>query len=219
MSEETPKNSHDPFIPEAEAPQTPQSQPAVGGPAAPKKGLLYTLFSPETRTGRTLRPILRWAGYFTGIFALGVLAAYLGLYQPMLGRAEAAEQYSSSLNAELLSTSAELEALKPQVQKLNDDLQRARDQLSLHKVLRSVAEAQLALATRDQASARVAVEKIGSDLSTLLPLVQSKAPGLADLLKSRLDLVKTELSRDPVTARMDLEKLYSSLIELQTSLQ
>lgn len=214
---ETPNPSTTGPLSEAPIPEGEAAPPAETAPQPERKPFLYHLFSPETKLGRIMRPTVRWLGYFAGFFALGVLAVYLGLYQPMQKQAETLEMRSDALSAELSRTRSELDTLKPQVQKLTGDLELANNRITLHKTIRSVLEAQLAVETKDGPRSMVAVEKISSDMKTLIPLVQAKDPTLATLLQSRLDLIKTELSRDPTTARMDLEKLYSALIELQSS--
>ena len=68
--------------------QPPEEQPPVlpsvtpPDPEKPKfsqrvQRVLYALFSPETRTGRIMRPVLRWLAAVTGLFALGLVVGYL----------------------------------------------------------------------------------------------------------------------------------------------
>ena len=68
------KETPPPATPSAE-PQKPVKKPWLGR-------LLYAMFSPNTRLGRFMRPVLRWTAAIVGLFGLGMLATYLLLYTP-----------------------------------------------------------------------------------------------------------------------------------------
>ena len=174
----------------------PASNPPVPETLPAKKSFLYSLFSPETRLGRFMRPFLRWIAAVTGLFALGMLAAYFVLYQPVM---------------------QERDALHLKV--ANDALVRAKTEIALVKVMKDVADTRNALDRQDGPGVMVALNQLDKDLRIFLPMIKGTDPAMASLLQNRVDLVKAELSRDPVAARSDLEMLNNSLTELEKTLE
>ncbi|MEJ5203364.1 MAG: hypothetical protein WHV66_14145, partial [Anaerolineales bacterium] len=79
--EEQPAGMEQPVVKSESVVETPPESVSEMS-AAPRKGALYVLFSPETRMGRFLRPLVRWLAIIVGLFALGFLTAYLLLYRP-----------------------------------------------------------------------------------------------------------------------------------------
>jgi hypothetical protein len=193
--------------------------PAQNGSNPPQKQtILYNLFSPETRLGHFMRPAIRNTASYIVAFAIGLFCAYFLLFVP-------ASKEVEKLKAEFVSTSRDLQTSQEQLGSLQKrfdlasaDLERANRRASYMQLLSNVSRARLALAEKDGPSALVVLKEVEVNLKALNPAIVKVDANMAQLLNTRLELVMTELNRDPVTAVSDLEKLYSSLLELEKAL-
>jgi len=204
--------------PTTETPPQPATEPA------PQPGwfkrTLHALFSPETRTGRVMRPILRWIGAFVGLTGLGIMLAYLLLVQPIqrnlsLSQKElgAAQVLLQSKDANLKTLTGERDALQKGLAQAQTDLAKAKAQNDLTLVLVEVNNARVALVNKDGVTAKTALDNALANLTKALPALQQYDKALADVLKSRLELAQKELVIDPQAAQADLDKLQSSLVD------
>ena len=215
--------------------QPPEEQPPVlpsvtpPDPEKPKfsqrvQRVLYALFSPETRTGRIMRPVLRWLAAVTGLFALGLVVGYLVLYQPVSQQKDAAldqlnqaqDQLRTS-EASLKTMTADRDAVQKKLTQSETDLSKARAENDLLLVLVSVNNARVALVNKDGASAKTALDQAQVDLPRALPVLEKYDKAVADVLKSRLELASKELVIDPQAAQADLDKLQSDLLSLHAT--
>jgi hypothetical protein len=204
------------------------SVPAVETPSTPaesgfKKALRFA-FSPETRLGRILRPVLRWLATIVGLFALGLLAGYLLLYQPTAGQLDAARVELADTQQTLANTRADLETsrgdmakLQEQYTQLQSDYKLSQAQVDVLKVLSSIQSAHLALVKKDGANAQKALDAARADLTRVLPYIKGKDANTATQLETRLTLVISELN-DPATAEMDLKVLSDKLAEFESGM-
>jgi len=204
--------------PTTETPPQPATEPA------PQPGwfkrTLHALFSPETRTGRVMRPVLRWLGAFVGLTGLGIMLAYLLLVQPIqrnlsLSQKElgAAQVSLQSKDANLKTLTGERDALQKGLAQAQTDLAKAKAQNDLTLVLVEVNNARVALVNKDGVTAKTALDNALANLTKALPALQQYDKALADVLKSRLELAQKELVIDPQAAQADLDKLQSSLVD------
>ena len=187
----------------------------------PRKSVLYHLFSPETRLGRFMRPVLRWLAAIAGLFALGLLAGYLLLYQPTqraldaaLAKLTNASQLVSQKDQGLASAQTGLNQAQLSVKQVQDQLAAAASENSLLIVMVDVSNARVALVEKDGAAAKTAIAQAQSNLNLALPYIESQDKVLSDLLQTRLDLISKELVSDAQGAQTDLGKLSSDLNDL-----
>ena len=189
------------------------------------KSLLYHLFSAETRSGRFFRPLLRWLGAITGLFALGLLAGYLLLYQPAQNELNAALLRLNQANQNVVQkdqnqqvAQADRDQALKTLQSAQADLKKAASQNSLLIVLVEVNNARVALSNKDGATAKSNIEQAQADLAKVMPYLASQDKARADVLQPRLDLVAKELVSDVPAALADLDKLASDLTDLHKKL-
>jgi len=187
-------------------------------PSKPRKGALYVLFSPETRMGRFLRPLVRWLAIIVGLFALGFLTAYLLLYRPeYISRLDAQQQIATleqelkETKSELTKTASDLKAVQERYDTAKTEAEKLTVRVQIAAVIQSALEAQNALANREQGIARQAVNNAKAALEKVQPAISKKNPALADDLMTRLQLAISEMERDPKTAQKDLRILVDSL--------
>jgi hypothetical protein len=200
---------------------------AQGSPSAaqelpsPRKNLAYRLFSPETRLGRIIRPVLRWLAAIAGLFALGLLAGYILLYQPTqrelntaLSRLAETNQVVSQKNQGLETAQTGLDQAQLSLKQVQSKLDAAASENSLLIVMVEISNARVALVEKDGAAAKTAIERARSNLSLALPYIETQDKVLSDLLTSRLELSAKELVSDPQAAQSDLGKLATDLANL-----
>lgn len=192
--------------------------PETPGESVTKQSVFYQIFSPETRLGRFMRPFLRIASMVAGLFALGVLCTYILLYLP-------AEKEHAKKARELQMTSQQLEDTREELEKTQSklkDMQTALQQSELFadylEVMVDVNRARLALANKNGPEAQQALEDLKPNMDKFNAKLRSTDPNNASILEARLDLVKRQLVSDPLTAKSDLEALYSKLLELEKKL-
>ncbi len=209
----------------AEKPSSEGEPGAETAAAAPPKrrswfyDFLYFTFSPETRLGRVMRPFLRWTGAVVGLFALGLLACYLLLYQPARKLLEAANSQIGQQNAEIarlqdesVSLQNTLVAANQRLQSAQDDLQKAQARNNLLVVIYDVANARTYLAQKDGSKVMQTIQQAKADLQVVQPYLAANKKELADELTSRLATVNSTLVRDPQLAASDLNNLYAALL-------
>lgn len=213
-------------LPPAETPPT--ESPAPEAPVQPTsrtRRVLRALFSPETRTGKIMRPLLRWLGTIIGLFALGLVSAYLLLYLPTTRQKDAAlwqfnqsQNMVKTLEADVKACTAERDALQKKLTQAATDLSKAQAKNDLLLVLVSINNARVALVNKDGPGAKTALDQAQVDLPRALPVLEKLDKTIADVLKSRLELASKELVIDPQAAQSDLDKLQADLLNLFATL-
>jgi len=210
--------------PEKETPTaaTPSAEPQKPAKKPWLYRVLYTLFSPNTRLGRFMRPVLRWTAAIVGLFGLGVLATYLLLYTPATQQLTAARADLQSAQQQVGKTSSTLAAaqknladLQTQYDQSQAALKKAGIRVSLLQVADQISAARLALNNRDGATAQKALADARTILNQVLPDVKSADANAATQLDSRLTLAVSELN-DPATAQADLAILATKLSALDS---
>lgn len=197
------------------------------------KRVLKFLFSPETRVGRILRPVLRFTALIVGMLAIGILAAYFTLYLPVRSQRDQALTEIQRINLELENTQSELSQTQDELNTIEDstsatiaDLEK-QNKLANFKVYFLIAKNDVLrarLALLDDANgpggptAMAALNDLDSHLQDLIPYVEETDPVLANLLQDRLRVVKGEFARDAQQAKVELESFYSNLLELEDTL-
>lgn len=199
----------------------------------PKPSLIQRLFRflyrPDTRLGRFMRKATRWAAIGVSLFALGVLAVYLGLYQPVEQERSQIKATHARLVQTVTSAEVTLEAARRNLaeeqarsQRLNSEqgsrLDNAASYSNFLQLLNQVNSGRLALAKKDGAAAVIAFREMRTTFAKFLPLVQAQDAALANGLKALFDLAQADLSRDPRLAQEDLDRLYADLLKLESML-
>ncbi len=194
----------------------PASQPA-------KRSWFYRflrfMFSPETRLGRVMRPFLRWTAAVVGLFALGLLAGYLLLYQPTRQQLEAANGQISQQNGEIarlqdeaVSQQKTLVAANQRLLAAQDDLLKAQARNNLLVVIYDIANARTYLAQKDGGQVMKMLQQAQADMQAIQPYLVANKKELADELNGRLQTVSSVLVRDSQLAASDLNNLYEALL-------
>lgn len=204
-----------------------QPQPAVEGTLeneTPAKGpgLLYHVFSPETRLGRFMRPFTRVLGVIVCLFAFGFLTAYLLLYQPRVNEMNQAREDVKTMTEKLNQAEGTLAAAQQYLNETNTKYEQAAAKLEIEEnhntMLRLLAEvnnARASLAAKDGASARLILQNTRKLLDGYLPVIKAHSPEMALSFDARLTLVQNEFSRDPETALADLKLMADNLLDLE----
>lgn len=224
--EQTPSTESQSQQPEEAQAQVPTTESA---PQPHQRGWLYRLlnfmFTPHTRFGRAMRKIVLWLATFVGLVSLGLVAGYLLFFQPLDNRLNlvnadlaAAQQQIQQQQTRLTSAVAERDSLQKAHEAALSDLARARAEVDSMQVVVSVNDARLALAKKDGAAAKAALEQAQADLAKALPVLAAHDASLTEVIKSRLELALKELVIDPQAAEADLEKLQTDLAALQNDL-
>jgi len=235
--DDLPEESFEPENVPAAAPpvKVPASEPTHIEDSAPEKaapvrhGWVYRLFNfllgAGTPVGRVVRPVLRWLAAVVGLFALGLLAGYLLLYQPAQQAFVSAQEqnqvgYSqiAGLQDEVSRLQNTLTAANQSVKAVQNDVAKAQARNGLLIVISDVANARADLANKDGASLIKALDKARVDLDAVQPYLQSAKKDLADELNSRLETVRTVVVRDATLAQSDLDNLFTALTSADTLL-
>ena len=195
------------------SPPPPEKKGSLGG------RILRHIFSPDTRTGRVMRPLVRGVGFFVGIFALGLLTTYLLLYQPMERKYRAAAAQLESKQEELRQSALVLVGSETDRKTAATALQKTAARLALAQALNHVEEARIAVAAKDSASAHLALTAAETGLRDLQPALLRLTTTNPDNLTKVLDLTKGDLDRDAGLAEQDLRRLISELNLIDQALQ
>jgi chromosome segregation ATPase len=153
-------------------------------------------------------------------FALGALVITWAFYLPLRQRTEgrfsdlqAAEREIDQLQQDL----AAAQALSGQSEALETELDQAGAHIGLLKARLDVAAAQLALAQKDTAKARVALSQTSRTLDELAAgRDEDQRQVIADL-KTRINLVRDEIGQNDFAAQSDLDVLAAGLLELESA--
>ena len=202
--------------PSASAPTGKETSPA-------KRSWIYRFFNfllgADSRLGRVMRTILRWAAAVVGLFALGLLAGFLLLYQPAQKGLDSANQQiglvndeNSQLHSQVNGLQNTLTTANKAVQGAQEELKKAQARNSLLVVIYDIADARTYLAQKDGAKLINILDKTSTDLDAVQPYLLTAHKDLADELKSRLETVRSVVIRDAQLAQSDLDNLYSALI-------
>lgn len=214
----------EPVIEPADMVEIPSASAQSGEKAAPAKpSWIFRFFNfllgADSRLGRVMRTILRWTAAVVGLFALGLLAGYLLLYQPAQKGLDSANQQIGQANAEISQLQGQVTGLQntlatanQAVQTVQDELKKAQARNNLLVVIYDIANARTYLAQKDGAKLINTLDKTSTDLDAVQPYLLTVQKSLADELKSRLETVRSVVIRDAQLAQSDLDNLYSALL-------
>ncbi len=211
--------------PEPVPPDSPVEPPVATPPPLQRHGVVYKTLSPETRTGRFMRPLLRWLAAIVGLFALGLLAGYLLLYQPAQKQLDSALLQLNQLNQNItqkdksqVSAQTDRDQALKSLQQAQADLKKASSENDLLVVLSGVNSARVSLVNKDGQTAKNLIDQSQADLTRALVYIETQDKTRADLLRSRLELASKELVSDPQAALADLDRLAADLNDVRLKL-
>jgi len=173
---------------------------------------------PESRFGRFLRRVLRWATATLALFALGVAATWISQVRPRISQVQALEQGLAAVETQRDQRQAaleELQGVQAENELLQADLQETEGRLALLRVLVDVTTAQLGIAEEDPIAAKAALENTAAALEDLADKLGPGEASTVAALQDRLALVQEELEADIFAAQRDLEILANSLLEIE----
>ena len=178
----------------------------------------YSLFSPETRTGRFVRGALRTLGVIVVLAGLGALAVYALLYFPATQDLQAARQAATQSAAAAEQSRTDLSQAQQSVSAAQTQAASARTQLEAAQAREQVLRAMNAVLTARLAVSQNAPADAASALKTAQAALQPIQPQLDRLdskefstLQALFTLANTDLSRDAKLAAQDLDRLQSEL--------
>jgi hypothetical protein len=204
----------------------------MAAPNGEEKPAVVDRFAPApAETPKSNRAPSIWRRLLRGLlgililFSLGALTILLVFYLPLRQELEVARAEIEALNQK---TASELQNANEEINRLSslessqEDLQTRLDQatrsLVLLQIRYDVTSAQLALADKNAAKARLALSNTEASLKTLEGLLpQAQRDVIADLL-TRLKLVLSEMDEKTYAARSDLDVMANLLLELETAL-
>lgn len=205
-------------------PETPENasgeRPKAPGLKTPSGGqrVLYSVTSPETRTGRFFRGLLRWTALVIGLFALGLLTAYLLLYRPTARQLENANQQATQTAGELQKARQDLAGARQNMQSAQTQAGEVQDRLDVEiarsqilRAMNSLTLTRMAIQSNNKAGAVKNLDTAQGYLEAMLPVLSKRDPKQADTLKALFTLTKNDLDRDMKLAGQDLDRLQSEL--------
>ncbi len=208
----------------AQAAPAPASEPSAAVYVPPRRRswlyrFLNFLLGADTRLGRIMRPVLRWTAAVVGLFALGLLAGFLLIYQPTQQGLDAANLKISQQKADLDRQQAQMADLQNTLTAANqanqvsqDALKKAQARNGLLVLISDVANARTYLAQKDGAKVMAAMDQARQDLNGIQPYLLANKKELSDELNGRLETVRSVLVRDAQQAQVDLDNLYTALL-------
>lgn len=177
--------------------------------------------TPKKKGSGFLRTCLFWSVGLFGIFALGLAATWVLQVRPRSVQIENLGVQAATAQAEVDDLEERLDLLLPLEEEnaaLLVETNAMNQELTLLRVLLSVKTAQMALMMDDVFDAQVGLENSREDLERIAQgMTGAEAEVLRDII-NRLDLIQSEIDRDPEAAAQDLEILANTLVTLERAI-
>ena len=173
------------------------------------------------RGSRFLRSCLFWSVGLLGIFALGIAATWVLQVRPRASQLTKIERENSTLQVQVNELQTQVEEMRPLEEenvKLEADVQAKAQALLIFGIIEDIYTAQLALVEKEIKDARAALTNVGDDLIRLESELSGAEREVVRDLSNRVELVLSEMERDPEAALQDLDIMLSTLITLKGSL-
>ncbi|MGD2027680.1 MAG: hypothetical protein PVI99_07675 [Anaerolineales bacterium] len=161
-----------------------------------------------------LRKALIWLGVGAVMFFAGFLTFYFTLYQP---KADALEE----TEAQLAQAEEDLQSLQTDMDNANrriENLQSADEHRALLEVVVDIYAARLALTQEDTVAAKSTLSNTDEILDDVLDDISAFDAALAKTLPQRLNLIVTNIDRDPEKAIADCDLMIDDLFEVEIAL-
>ena len=158
-------------------------------------------------------------------FLAGFLVDHFLRYRPMAEQLEItqteleeANQQISTLEFDKNLLIYDIDIAYHEVSRLTSKLELAEAKNQFYAILVDINNARIELFLDDADAPLSALDQTGERLEALLPLISETDPQLALSLPRRLDLIISGITRDPETARIDLELFTKDLLILELQL-
>jgi len=233
----TPADVEPEQVVEEEQQASPEQPETETPPAQPEPALLTDDQPPAPPT--FMAKVKRWAIYaviglliVALIFLAGFLTSYFVNTRPaqaslaeqseeisqIQAQVETLENRNTDLSASLSSANTRISGLEGDIAGLQADLEMAEMHLLLLHTVNDFNTANLALSNGDISGAKVALLATPERIETLLPLIATVDPPLANNLENRFRMIQDNLESNSQTAQFDLGLLSKSLLNVETLL-
>lgn len=212
---ESPEGEH------ADRPHAPEIKPP-----GPFRKMRYSLFSPETRTGRFLRGLGRILLIVIGLVGLGMLVTYLVFYRPLEQQFNQTRLTAEQVQQDLQSAQKDRDLAVEQQQAAEKRAEDAQNQLSVEltrvqllRAMTSLKNAQLAIQENNKTAAVNAMTAAESSFKLAFSRLENTNPEESEILQARFSLARKQLDSDPARALPDIELLITDISRIDNTLK
>jgi flagellin-specific chaperone FliS/cell division protein FtsL len=167
------------------------------------------------------RKILIWMVVIVIAFAGGFFVDAALRYQPEKAKVAQLSQEITKAEGEITSLEAEIDRLsvfEDQNVGLRDEISEITTHITILSARAAVADATLALEQNRLADVKLSLDKVGSTLETLKPMLNEDQAEVVENMLQRYQLIVIELEDDSFSAQTDMEVLASKLNALENTL-
>jgi uncharacterized protein HemX len=218
-----------PASPEQPEPETQSGQPEPALPTDEQPPTPPTFMEKVKRwttkalIGLLVVALIFLAGFLTNYFVntrplQASLAEQAEEIAQIQSQMETLENRNTDLSTSLSNANARISDLEGDITGLQADLEMADMHLLLLHTVNDFNTANLALSNGDISGAKVALLATPKQIETLLPLIATVDPPLANNLENRFKMIQDNLESDSQTAQFDLGLLAKSLLNVETLL-
>ncbi|MEE8357092.1 MAG: hypothetical protein V3R33_07260 [Anaerolineales bacterium] len=173
------------------------------------------------KTQLIIRKILIWMVVIVIAFAGGFFVDAALRYQPEKAKVAQLSQEITSAEGEITSLEAEIDRLsvfEDQNVGLRDEISEITTHITILSARAAVADATLALEQNRLADVKLSLDKVGSTLEKLKPMLNEEQAEVVEKMLQRHQLIVDELEDDNFSAQTDMEVLASKLNALENTL-
>lgn len=170
---------------------------------------------------RFFRKLLIWLVVIAVSFAAGFFVDTYLRYQPARTEIQTVTGELAAAEGEITELEEEVEALsvfEERNQALEEEISSLQTHLTVLSTRVAVADGMLALAADNLPEAKLALNKVESNLQILAERVNEDQIEVVENMQQRHELISEELEQDSFSARSDLEVLASKLVTLENTL-
>ncbi len=167
------------------------------------------------------RKILIWMVVIVIAFAGGFFVDAALRYQPEKAKVAQLSEEITSAEGEISALEAEIDRLsvfEDQNVGLREEISDITTHITILSARAAVADATLALEQNRLADAKLSLDKVGSTLETLKPMLNEEQAEVVENMLQRHQLILIEMEDDSFSAQTDMEVLASKLNALENTL-
>jgi len=167
------------------------------------------------------RKFLIWMVVIVIAFAGGFFVDAALRYQPEKAKVAQLSQEITKAEGEITSLEAEIDRLsvfEDQNVGLRDEISEITTHITILSARAAVADATLALEQNRLADVKLSLDKVGSTLESLKPMLNEDQAEVVENMLQRYQLIVIELEDDSFSAQTDMEVLASKLNALENTL-
>lgn len=173
------------------------------------------------KTQLIFRKILIWMVVIVIAFAGGFFVDAALRYQPEKAKVAQLSEEITSAEGEITSLEEEIDRLsvfEDQNVGLREEISDLTTHITILSARAAVADATLALEQNRLADAKLSLDKVGSTLETLKPMLNEDQAEVVENMLQRHELILIELEDDSFSAQTDMEVLAAKLNALENTL-